>query len=415
MSKFSVKVRQRKSARLGHPMPVYLQIIHSRKVACIPLGIKLSDDEWDCQAECIRIPPGSPPEQVLRLYSIDGKIKERQQYFLNLINILERNNTLSVENLLSTCKENENKMSLYSFMKQLSAQFGGEGKSATSRHYLSTLNMLTYFSEGEDMQLDDIDETKVKQIETWLVEKGLAPNTVSFYLRVMQACWNKAVNTGLIPNAPSPFAQVNTRVEKTAKRAVEEKVITQLAKLTGKELQSPALIFSRDMFLFSYYARGMSYIDLAHLKKENIKGDTLVYKRQKTGQELRIRLLPEMIVIIKRYVSNSRQKLFPILSDDATYRNYESALRLQNKQLKILGKLVGVENLTTYVARHTWASIANQKGVPIELISKGMGHSSTKVTLIYIAQLDNPRLDDANNIVIHGKMNYRKRTYMYTF
>lgn len=415
MSKISVKIKRKKSVKPAHPMLVYLQIIYCRKVARIPLGIKLSDNEWDEQEGCIRIPPGTPPEQVLHLYSLDSQIKERQQYLFNLIRFLERNNTLSVANLLSACKENEDKRSLYSFMEQLSEQFAREGKKATSHHYRSTLNTLTLFSEGKDMRLDDIDETKVKQLETWLIEKGLAPNTVSFYLRITQSCWNKAVRTGLILNASSPFTKVNTRVEKTAKRAVEEKVIIRLAKLTDKELQSPALKFARDMFLFSYYARGMSYIDLAHLKKENIKGDTLTYKRQKTGQELKIRLLPEMIAIIKRYASNSRRRLFPILSDDATYINYESALRLQNKQLKKLGELVGVENLTTYVARHTWASIANQKGVPIELISKGLGHSSTKVTLIYIGLLDNPRLDHANDVVIYGKMKYKHKSNMNAF
>lgn len=337
MSKISVKIKRKKSAKPTRPMLVYLQIIYCRKVARIPLGIKLSDNEWDEQKECIRIPPGTPPEQVLHLYSMNTQIKERQQYIFYLIRFLKKNNTLSVANLLSACKENEDKMSLYSFMEQLSTQFAREGKKATSRHYRSTLNKLTLFSEGKDMRLDDIDETKMKQLETWLIEKGLAPNTVSFYLRITQSCWNKAVNTGLIPNAPSPFAQVNTRVEKTAKRAVEEKVMIQLAKLTDNELQSPTLKFARDMFLFSYYARGMSYIDLAHLKKENIKGDTLTYKRQKTGQELKIRLIPEMIAIIKRYASNSRQRLFPILNNDATYINYESALRLQNKQLKKLG------------------------------------------------------------------------------
>lgn len=342
MSKISVKIKRKKSAKPARPMPVYLQIIYCRKVARIPLGIKLSDNEWDEQEGCIRIPPGTPPEQVLHLYSMNTQIKERQQYIFNLIRFLKKNNTLSVANLLSACKENEDKMSLYSFMEQLSTQFAREGKKATSRHYRSTLNKLTLFSEGKDMRLDDIDETKMKQLKTWLIEKGLAPNTVSFYLRITQSCWNKAVNTGLIPNAPSPFAQVNTRVEKTAKRAVEEKVMIQLAKLTDNELQSPTLKFARDMFLFSYYARGMSYIDLAHLKKENIKGDTLTYKRQKTGQELKIRLIPEMIAIIKRYASNSRQRLFPILNNDATYINYESGIRLQNKQLKKLGELVGV-------------------------------------------------------------------------
>ncbi|WP_455640269.1 phage integrase SAM-like domain-containing protein [Parabacteroides sp.] len=414
MSKISVKIKKKKSVNPDKPMPVYLQIIYRRKTGYIPLEYKLSDNQWDAKKECILIPPGSEPGQVLLLHSINEKLKEKQRHILALAHTLEAKDLLSVSTLLSIHRERNKVFSLSSFMQQLIRQFAENGQDATSRHYQSTLNKFILFSETKGMQLADINETVIKQFESYLVEKKLAPNTVSFYLRIMQATWNKAVNMGLLPNDPSPFRQVNTRVEKTIKRAVEEKVIIRLANLTGKELQSPALQFARDMFLFSYYARGMSYIDIAFLKKENIRGNTLVYKRRKTGQELKIRLLPEMKAIIKRYAGKNRAYLFPILDDDAVYRNYESALRWQNKQLKILGELVGV-HLTTYVARHTWASIASQKGIPLELISKGLGHTSEKVTHIYIAMLDNPRLDRANDVVIHGKMKYKNKTDMYAF
>lgn len=414
MNKISVKIKQKKSVNPDRPMPVYLQIIYRRKVGHIPLEYKLTGDQWDAKNECIRILPGSKPGQVLLLHAIDEKLKEKKQQILTLAHTLEAKDILSVPFLLATSKEQDKALSLTSFMQQLIRELDEHGQYATSRHYQSTLNKFALFSEAKDMQLADINETVMKQFESYLVEKKLAPNTVSFYLRIMQATWNKAVNMGLLPAGPSPFRQVNTRVEKTIKRAVEEKVITRLAKLTEKELLSPALQFARDMFLFSYYARGMSYIDIAFLKKKNIRGNMLVYKRRKTGQELKIRLLPEMKAIIKRYAGNNRVYLFPILHDDAIYRNYESALRLQNKQLKILGELVGA-HLTTYVARHTWASIASQKGVPLDLIAKGLGHTSEKATHIYIARLDNPRLDRANDIVIHGKMKYKNKMDIYAF
>lgn len=408
MSKISVSIKRKKPVRPDIFMPVYLQIIYRRKVARIPLGVRIAENEWNDKDSSIQIPPDAQPDRVLLLHAMKEKLKEKQEYLLSLARFLEAGNNLSVSNLLLACKEHEKKLSLHAFMTQLSTRFSEQGKNATSHHYRTTLNKFSLFQEGKETSLNEINETMMKQFEAWLVAESLAPNTVSFYLRTLRATWNKAVGNGLIDNGPSPFAKVNTRVEKTPKRAVEEKIITKLANLTEKELPSPSLLFARDMFLFSYYARGMSYIDLAFLKKGNIKGNMLVYKRRKTGQELKIRLLPEMKAIINRYASRSRQYLFPILNDNATYRNYESALRLQNKQLKIIGEVVGAV-LTTYVARHTWASIANQKGVPIELISKGMGHSSEKVTRIYIALLDNPRMDHANEVVIYGKMNYRKK------
>ena len=151
------------------------------------------------------------------------------------------------------------------------------------------------------------------------------------------------------------------------------------------------------------------------MKRENLKGDKIVYCRQKTGQQLQVRLLPVMKKLIARYRNVSGPYLFPVLrSPTASYLEYTSALRLQNKRLKKLGKLVDAD-LSTYVARHTWASIALQKGIPEELISKGMGHTSVKTTRIYIADWDNAQLDRANEIVILGKGHYSKDIYKNAF
>ncbi|WP_278624236.1 site-specific integrase [Parabacteroides gordonii] len=283
----------------------------------------------------------------------------------------------------------------------------GEGKCRNTRHYRSTLNSFMHFRREQSLRLDELDPTLLRAYESWLYTAGLCDNTVSFYFCILRAIWNRAVKDGLVePN-------VHTRVEKTRKRAVEEKVIQQLIVL---ELTlSPDLSLARDLFLFCYYARGMAFVDLAHLKRENLKGDKLVYCQQKTGQQLQVRLLPVMKKLIARYRNISGPYLFPVLkSPNSSYLEYTSALRLQNKRLKKLGKLVDAD-LSTYVARHTWASIALQKGISEDIISKGMGHTSVKTTRIYIADWDNTQLDRANEIVILGKGHYSKDKYKDAF
>ena len=166
------------------------------------------------------------------------------------------------------------------------------------------------------------------------------------------------------------------------------------------------------MFLFSYYTRGMSFVDLAHLKKKDIQGGVLTYVRRKTGKVLHIELLPEMIMIIRRYASEVKDSpyLFPLLAKDGA--GYESALRLQNKRLKRVAKILGLNvKLTTHVARHSWATIARDKGVDIETICEALGHSSILVTRIYLAELNSSIINEANRIVLKRKQGQKIKLY----
>lgn len=156
--------------------------------------------------------------------------------------------------------------------------------------------------------MDEIDAPLLKEFEAYLFSSGVCPNTVSFYLRVLRAIRNRAVRDNLVEPSPLLFSNVHTSIEKTRKRAVQENVILGLVAL---QLLSPALQLARDLFLFSYYARGMAFVDLAHLTRKNIVGDRIVYIRRKTGQELQIRLLPEMRKLIARYQYVSGPFLFP--------------------------------------------------------------------------------------------------------
>lgn len=164
------------------------------------------------------------------------------------------------------------------------------------------------------------------------------------------------------------------------------------------------LALARDMFIFSYCTRGMAFVDIAYLKKENIRDGMICYARHKTGQQLSIRIEPCMQKIIDRYDYASGHYIFPLLtSDDSTqaYREYQTAINSYNRQLKRLSKMLpGDCKLTSYTARHSWATAARNHNIPISVISAGMGHSSERTTQIYLATLENSIIDDANQRLI---------------
>lgn len=197
-----------------------------------------------------------------------------------------------------------------------------------------------------------------------------------------------------------PFRHVYTGIEKTRKRAVPLATIRRIKELDLS--RKPSLDFARNMFLFSFYTRGMSFIDMAYLRKKDLQDGILSYRRRKTGQRLFIRWEKSMQEIIDRYPDNESVYLLPIIkSGENAHLHYRNALRLVNNRLKELSALAGLTGkLTMYVSRHSWASIAKSQNVPLSVISAGMGHDSEHTTQIYLAALDNAAIDKANSWIL---------------
>lgn len=199
----------------------------------------------------------------------------------------------------------------------------------------------------------------------------------------------------------NPFRKVYTGVDKTVKRALP---LSAIKKIKALDLSlNASLDFARDMFLMSFYLRGMSFVDMAYLKKSDLQDGSVTYRRRKTGQQLIIAWEPEMQMILDKYPENSTDYLLPIITNSAN--NERSTYRSKgyniNRNLKRIAKMVSVAiPLTLYVARHSWASVAKAKGIPVSVISEGMGHDSEATTQIYLASLDASVVDRANNIIL---------------
>lgn len=284
------------------------------------------------------------------------------------------------------------------FMGQIT-RLEQKGKTRTSETYLSTYRSFMRFLKKDDMFLYEINQNMIEDYEIWLQENGLTPNSTSFYMRILHTVLNKAVKQALLPSCDF-FQNVYTGIAATAKRAIG---IEDLKRIKALELKMyPNLEFARDMFLLSLYFRGMSFIDMANLQHKNLQNGHLVYCRQKTGQRLDIKWEKQMSDILGKYPDDVKY-LLPILKapDGGSRKCYKNASKQINRWLKKIGTMASIRiPLTMYVARHTWASLAKQKNIPISVISDGLGHDSEKTTLIYLSTLDTSAVDDANSKIL---------------
>ena len=294
------------------------------------------------------------------------------------------------------------KQSLSNFMLSIIAQLKQVGRQRTSETYSSTLRSFMQFRKGKDVLLKDVDSNLLMLYEAYLRNRGLTKNSTSFYMRILRAVYNRAVENDLIVNK-NPFKYVYTGIDKTAKRAIPLKAIKKI-KYLNLSLH-PSLDFARDMFMFSFYTRGMSFVDIAYLKKKDLSDGILSYRRRKTGQQLFIRWEKCMQDIVDKYYNAQSRYLLPIIRLNGTNerRQYQNAMSSINRGLKDIGKIANLTvPLTMYVARHSWASAAKKKNIPISVISEGMGHDSEMTTQIYLASLNTSVVDKANLMILES-------------
>ena len=284
------------------------------------------------------------------------------------------------------------------------------GKVRVSEIYDTLWMKMNRWLNGRKLYFDDINGDNMQAFEAWMKSQGNCLNTISSYFRAMRAVYNKGVEEGLF-EAPrvSPFKHVYTGIAKTVKRAIPITRVKYIANLNFDEMPGlhkatkKSLEYARDMFMFSFYTRGMSFVDMCYLKKSDLKNGYLVYCRRKTGQQLFIKWEDCMEDIRKKHsASEGSPYLLDLLDTDADLRNCLKRKQFSiNYALKKIGELAGVGNtLTMYVARHSWASACKNSNIPLSVISEGMGHDNEETTRIYLAQLDTSIVDKANRKII---------------
>ena len=267
------------------------------------------------------------------------------------------------------------------------------------RHVYSRLSRYLDEKGMSEVAVDEVTAQFVAQYEQYLKRCELTLNTISFHLRILRTVYNKAVEQGLCADQ-RPFRQAYTKVAKTAKRALS---IASIRAIRQYQAKNRMVSFAQDMFMFSFYTHGMSFVDMAYLRESNVSDGYLNYQRHKTGQTIRLRWEPCMQEIVDKYHVEGQQYLLPIIhSRNGKERNqYRSKQYIVNKSLREITSDIRLERkLTMYVARHSWASIAEQQGLPVNLISQGLGHASEKTTQIYLKTIRLEQIDQANTDII---------------
>ena len=396
----SFKIKFRPSTVEGREGSLYFQVIHKRVIRQLATSYKVSSAEWDADREAVVIPQ-VVSERTFRLQSIsDGLHWDLQRLKQMDSGLALRQTDYSADDVISAFQQHLASASLQGYLLQAIARPRRLGRMGTADGFRSTLNSFMRFRDGEDIVLDAIDSDLMQFYEAYLRQQGISRNTSSFYMRNLRTVYNQAVEQGLTPQR-HPFARVYTGIDKTVKRAI---TAMQMRHLKGIDLSdSPSQAFARDMFMFSFYTRGMSFVDMAFLTTDSLRNGRLSYSRQKTRQPLTVKWEREMQEIVDRYAHLCRSPyLLPIITEKGDARmQYQRVEHRVNYNLKAISRQLHFPHLlTTYAARHSWASIARSINVATPVISEALGHDSEKTTEIYLASIDTAQVDRANRKIL---------------
>lgn len=399
MKATSFKVKFRASTVEGKEGSVYYQVIHNRTVRQIRTAYRLFTSEWDSEAGKVITHQGTE-ERISVLKSVAEGIRCDMQRLRQVADTLAASPSgYTADEVVAAFHARRTDASLQNFMQQCIAKLIRMGRTGTANGYKSTLNSFMRFRKGQDIMLNAIDSDVIQLYEAHLRLTNVTRNSSSFYMRNLRTVYNMAIEQQLTPQR-TPFAHVYTGIDKTVKRALS---ISQIRQLKNADLtDNPAQALARDMFMFSFYTRGMALADMANLTTANLRNGYLVYRRQKHRQELRIKWEPCMQEIVDRYPRQSPFLLPLIKSEEDKRDQYKLTQQRVNHNLKKLSERLGLAHpLTMSMARHSWASIANSKNIALSVIGEGLGYNSDTTTRIYLAQIDTSQVDRANKKILN--------------
>lgn len=352
----SVKIKFRPSTTDGGQGTLFYRVIHNRIARQQKTGYRLHADEWDSNLSEVVLPSADGNRKTY-LSEIRNSVAADIRRFHKVIDTLEvSGHAYSADDVMAGFTADEPGNLLFGFMESVIARLKALGKARTRETYTTTLSSFKRFRKGGDLLLDDMDSDMMVAYEAYLKRNGVSPNTSSFYMRNLRAVYNRAVEKGLVEQK-FPFKHVYTGVEKTAKRAIPLMAVRKIKELDLSS--SPALDFARNMFLFSFYTRGMSFVDMAYLRKKDLNNGILSYRRRKTGQQLFIKWEKCMQEIADKYNTEYSTYLLPVISPESGVeerKQYINTAHNVNRALKVIGKRLEIPvPLTMYVARHCTA------------------------------------------------------------
>ena len=398
----SVKLMLNKSRILNNgSYPLVFQVIHNRRKKLLYTGYRMKEEVFDESEGKIMNGLGST-FTATEVVKMNRELRKMRNRIDTRIRQLERaGEEFTVEDILTQNAFGTGKPQFY-LLRYINTQIERKQelkKVGMAAAYKSTRSSLAKFISRPDVRMSEVDSAFVRRYEDFLYSNGSSGNTVSYYLRNLRSLYNQAVADGYHPRGEYPFAKAQTRPAKTVKRALSRTDMQNLADLNLEN--EPELEFTRDLYLFSFYAQGMAFVDIVLLRKSDICNGVLAYSRHKSKQLIRIAVTSQMQGLMDKYKTEN-EYLFPIISGEyaSGYKQYRLALGRINRHLKKIAVAADIKvPLTTYTARHTWATLARDYGAPISVISAGLGHTSEEMTRVYLKDFDVSMLNQVNSIV----------------
>lgn len=377
--------------------PLIFRLTHNRKTTSIGTGHQLVVSDWDQKRHQIK-PSFKGTESPARLNNL---LQKRMAYMVDMITQLEDNNKLkymSVSDLRTHITRSSNKVTFYQFTEQQIQDMLKSKRVGNARVYKHTLNAVKNFRKSKDFTFDELNLDFLNRFEKHHLGKGNKLGGLSVYLRTIRAINRKAIKAGIADNEGYAFNDYIIRSGKPEKRALPINAIRKIAELELDE--NTALFRDRNIFMMSFLLNGMSFVDMAHLKLSNIVDGRIKYSRKKTDEPYNIKVHHQLKPFLTFFTKGKEKSdyLLNIIKSDIPIDSYNQivwARKRFNDNLKKLAELAGIEeNITSYAARHSFASGANDMGIPLTAISQMLGHKRISTTQAYLANLRKSKMDE---------------------
>ena len=380
--------------------PLCIQFLHDGRKKTIGLGISIAHEYWNAEAQ--KVTDDCPDRDNIQ-FQITAKIKE---YNKKIQRLEALDIPITFDTLFETNKSRHAGITIEDGFKAEIERLESLGKINSATKHKYALQVLDGYKSVKTA-LEAIDLDYLKGLELYLRQRGNKDNSIATRFAIFKAIYNKAVKEGKVAVKQNPFTlfQVGSLWAKTRKRAIDKDDIQRLIDLEiteGHKTEYRRL--ARNLFLFSYFTAGMNFGDIARLRYKDIVKGRVNYSRHKTQKLLSFQLVPNAMQILEKYgtVGHGEDYIFPILNrhehttPQQIFNRLHKVLRKINRELKVLGEMIGLEMpLTTYVARHTYATVLKRSGVSVALISESLGHSDLSTTQIYLDSFENSQIDAA--------------------
>ena len=385
--------------------PIMLRLTKNRKRKYISLHISLAPQYWDAE-KC------KPRRNCPDKERIEALIQQKTQELQSQVMDFKTNDKeYTLHTLVEKASRKVVRQTVGEYLNDHIDRLLAEKRVGNAKTFQELRTSLTKFCRSLNFYFIDIDTEWLKRYEQWLrVERHYSDNSIGIRFRSLRVLYNSAITDGLIKKTDYPFDifKVSRFKEATAKRSLTKEDIRRIMDCEVRMLTKypkPFLQLAKDLFLFSYLSCGINLTDILHIRHADIVDGRLVINRQKTGKLLSFQLQPAALAIIDKYNEpNHTQQdyVFPVLKHSIHVTAQQQYAQVQrtnkriNRYLKLIGEHLNLPIvLTTYVARHSFATVLKRSGVSTSIISESLGHSSEKITQIYLDSFENSQIDAA--------------------